>query len=428
MTSVGPPRADAITPADAVGANAGAARGPAALVLGVLLAANVINYADRNVLFPLYDDLRARFHLDNDAIGLLTSLYMVAHAVATLGFGWLGDRRDRRRVLAGGLLLASVASAASAAAIGLGSLAASRVLVGLGTAAIVPVASSILGERFAGPRKASYLALFNLGLFVGGAAGMGLGDALGFPTAPALFAGLGVVVALACLALPIRPRHAGATTSAGPRPWQAARELLAIRTLRWLTAAAVAMAFAAGGFAAWFIDFLHTEKGMSDAAATTLFTFAVLGGLPGIVVGGRLGDRLRQRWADGRLRVIALGMAGSVPCTLGCIYLAPGPALYVVSMLTMFFVVWYHAPMAATIDDLAEGDRSVTAQGLVIFVMHLLGTAPASWLVGRVSLWVGLREAMLVPTAMLAVAAGLILMARRALPADLAAVGRGQGG
>ena len=57
--------------------------GNAALVLGVLLAANVINYADRNVLFPLYDDLRARFHLDNDAIGLLTSLYMVAHAVAT---------------------------------------------------------------------------------------------------------------------------------------------------------------------------------------------------------------------------------------------------------------------------------------------------------------------------------------------------------
>jgi MFS family permease len=51
------------------------------------------------------------------------------------------------------------------------SLAVSRAAIGFGTAAIVPVANSILGQLFDGPVKASRIAVFNLGLFFGGVAG-----------------------------------------------------------------------------------------------------------------------------------------------------------------------------------------------------------------------------------------------------------------
>ena len=51
----------------------------------------------------------------------------------------------------------------------------------------------------------------------------------------------------------------------------------------------------------------------------------------------------------------------------------------------MFFISWYHAPMAATVDDLAPPGLAVAAQGLVIFTMHMLGTAPSSWVVGEIS-------------------------------------------
>jgi hypothetical protein len=71
----------------------------------------------------------------------------------------------------------------------------------------------------------------------------------------------------------------------------------------------------------------------------------------------------------------------------------------------MFFVSWYHGPMAATVDDLAPDGTAVTTQALVIFSMHLLGTAPASWVIGAIKDARGFTVAMLVPTAMIGVAA-----------------------
>ena len=62
--------------------------------------------------------------------------------------------------------------------------------------------------------------------------------------------------------------------------------------------------------------------------------------------------------------------------------LPAGLGLDVIGVATLFFISWYHAPMAATVDDLAPPRLAVAAQGLVIFTMHILGTAPSSWIVG----------------------------------------------
>ena len=102
------------------------------------------------------------------------TVFMLPHAAATLGFGWAGDRYDRRRVIAVGMAIAGAAGLLSAIGSSYGMLAVSRALVGFGTAAVVPVANSILGQIFEGPHKASRLAVFNLGLFVGGVVGFGI--------------------------------------------------------------------------------------------------------------------------------------------------------------------------------------------------------------------------------------------------------------
>ena len=85
--------------------------------------------------------------------------------------------------------------------------------------------------------------------------------------------------------------------------------------------------------------------------------------------------------------------------------LEPGPLLYVAGIATMFFISWYHAPMAVSVDDLAPPGRAVAAQGVVIFTMHLVGTASASYLIGVVSDHSSLYTAMWVPTGALVVAA-----------------------
>src|SRR5688572_33011215 len=102
-------------------------------VLGVLTALNFLNYANRNVPFPAYDDLRASFGFSNAELGLLGTAYMLAHALVTVPVGWAADRWDRRRVMAIGLAVWSLAAVGSAAAIGFGTMLTSRVIVGMAT-------------------------------------------------------------------------------------------------------------------------------------------------------------------------------------------------------------------------------------------------------------------------------------------------------
>src|SRR3569623_3284692 len=107
----------------------------------------------------------------------------------------------------------------------------------------------------------------------------------------------------------------------------------------------------------------------------------------------------------GRLVVIAIGMVCTMPAAILALEAPPGPVRYAAGSATMFFISWYHAPMAVSGDDLAPPERTVAAQGLVIFTMHLIGTAPSSWVVGIVSQNTSLYTAMWVPTGALVLAA-----------------------
>ncbi|HUS26884.1 MAG TPA: MFS transporter [Kofleriaceae bacterium] len=407
------------------------AGGPRILVL--LALTNLVAYAVRNALFGVYPDLRAEFHVNDQTLGFLATVFLIPHAVATLPFGWAGDRYDRRRVIAFGIMLSAVASVAGAASRDMWTLGISRAAVGLGTAAVVPVANSILGQLYEGPRKASRIALFNLGILVGGLVGFGAGIFVGYPAVVVVLAAPMVVLALLVLAMPI-PAPVAAR---GPMPraqehvgllqylfrlakafFVDGKMLLRIRTLRWLIVSATAMAFAAGGFNAWLLDFLERDKQMTRASATTLISVAMIGAVAGIVVGGRLADRLRTRMMTGRLWTIALGMLFAIPCTAICIEIDPGVGLYVAGTLNFFFFSWYHAPIAATVDDLAPPVLAVSAQGLVIFTMHLFGTASASYVVGIVSDHSSLYTAMWVPAGALVLAGLTALCAIPSFAAD----------
>ena len=374
-------------------------------VVALLAVCNFLNYAQRNVLFSAYDDLRAQFHVSNATLGLLGSVYMGAHALATLPAGWLGDRADRRRLLALSIVLWSGGAGLAAMAGDVVTLGVGRALTGLATAVVVPVANSILSEVFPADRKASVLAIFNLGLFLGGVAGFALGSGVGHPAGVIALAVPGVAIALLVARLDVPPHARGGERTPGARELaRHLRALLAVRSLRWVMVSTTLMAFAAGGLLAWLKDFLQHHKHLSEARATSVLGAALVGGLAGVVTGGRVADILRRRRPHGRLLTISLGMAASVPCGLLCILAPSTPVLVVGAITTMFFVSWYHGPMAASVDDLAPDGTAVTTQALVIFSMHLIGTAPASWVIGELKDAHGFTVAMLVPTAMIGLA------------------------
>ncbi|MBK9070317.1 MAG: hypothetical protein IPL79_04850 [Myxococcales bacterium] len=116
----------------------------------------------------------------------------------------------------------------------------------------------------------------------------------------------------------------------------------------------------------------------------------------GILIGGAVSDRWRRTRIAGRLYAMAMSMALTVPCS----YLAlrgPDVTFIPACLLNMFFISWYHGPMAATIDDLAPPGMAATAQGLVIFFMHAVGTSLGIYSVGLLADSYRLSTALMLP-------------------------------
>lgn len=379
--------------------------------VGLLASINLLHYANRNVVAhaSVFSDLRDAFGATPAEIGLLGTAFMVPHALVTLPVAWLGDHFDRRRVIALGLVVWSAAGVLSALATGMGSLLLARAAVGAATAACVPMANALICDVVPPEKHARTMGIYNLGLFLGGVVGVGAAGMWGFPVAFIAVAAPGFLLALLILRIPTKPRvEVAALDPKGSWLRLFFREtglIFAVRPLRWMMLGAVLMAFAAGGYVHWFIEYLVVNLGFATDEASALFGLALVGGLAGVVTGGFVADAFYQRTKAGRQLAISLGFGLSAIAAALLLSIGPGPVFYVVSFLLMFFISWYHGPIVAAVDDLVPPERAATAQGTYIGLMHLFGTAPSSYVVGVVAGERGLRQALFVPTASMAAAA-----------------------
>src|SRR5438067_12584105 len=78
--------------------------------LGLLLAINLFNYIDRQVLAAVVPKVEVEFQCDKAEIGWLMSAFLVSYTVIAPVFGWLGDRYSRWKLIAAGVVVWSLAS------------------------------------------------------------------------------------------------------------------------------------------------------------------------------------------------------------------------------------------------------------------------------------------------------------------------------
>jgi MFS family permease len=82
-------------------------------ILWVLSLINLINYLDRQVVFPLFGHIKAEFGISDFQLGLLASVFMLVHSLASLPLGILADRMSRKVIIAAGVGFWSVMSFAT---------------------------------------------------------------------------------------------------------------------------------------------------------------------------------------------------------------------------------------------------------------------------------------------------------------------------
>lgn len=170
-------------------------------MVAMLVVAAVLSFVDRQILSLLVEPIKRDLAIDDFEFGLLGGpAFAVFYALAGLPLGWLADRVHRGRLIAGGIFLWSLMTAASAFAANFAQLFVMRMGVGVGEATLGPAAQSLIADRFDARRLPIAMSLYATGV----ALGAGLAFLLG-----------GQVVALAGAAR-------GVPGLGGLAPWQAA--------------------------------------------------------------------------------------------------------------------------------------------------------------------------------------------------------------
>lgn len=379
-------------------------------MVALLFLAGVFSVIDRGVLAIVVDPVRQDIGIDDEQVALLQGLaFGLFYAIMGMPMGLLADRVSRKRLVATGIGLWSLATIASGLAQGFGALFTARLMVGLGEAALGPCAISLIADLFPPDRRGRPISLYMMGQGLanglaiiltglvlthaaqGAFADLPLLSALApWRVAFVLFGAGGIGVAAAMALVTREPERKGAAIPASTKGVAGKAEVQWLWANRRVTVPlylAFAICFtAAYGAGAWTPTLLLRGYGVSPAfLGTWLGSFAMAFSATGPLLGGYLLDRAMQRGKAGaRCTILTLAPLCAIPSALAV--LAPDPrlaAVLVASSSAVFACVG--TVMFATLQTLVPANMRGSAISLTLVLNTLLGASLGPLLVATIT-------------------------------------------
>ena len=360
--------------------------------LAVLCAINILNFYDRQVLGALLEPIRKEFHLSDTQLGALGTLPIVLYALVGLPLGRLADSGNRKRLLAAGI-------AVWAALTGLGGLAqsylmllVSRLGVYVGEAACAPAATSWIGDLFPAERRSRALAVFMLGVPIGGALSYAISgpaaEAWGWRAALVVAALPAVLLIPALLSLDEPARGASEArrpaAATAPPVWS----ILRIPTMWWIIASGALVNFNLYALATFFPAFLTRYHGLSVGQAGLWAGFGYgAAGLAGGLIAGAWGDRVIHKRKDGRMLSASAAALVAAPLALVGIRQPAGGAAASIAliMIAYGFLNMYYGLVYSAIHDIVVPAVRGTTMAVYFLAMYLCGASFGPLITGRLS-------------------------------------------
>jgi MFS family permease len=392
-------------------------------LLAVLCIVTTINWADRQVVPILFPAIRTELGLTDTQLGIIGGLaFSLIYAVSSFAFGRAADYGLRTRIIAFGLLVWSVATAAGGLAEGFASLFAARFFIGMGEASLYPCALSLIAERYPADRRGRALGFLGMASALGAGIGVALGgliaNSIGWREVFFLYGFVGLLLIPVVLSVPEarRPQADGEREPFVP----ALRELIADRRLVGVWMAGASMIAAAMAFATWLPSFYVRERGMDVSMTGYVFGLSMfLGGSLGSLLGGHFSDIRRRVRKGGDLDVAVVAACAGLP--LVALALAPVPAAVQLlgAVLAPIAIYAFFPALQTTLVEIVEPKRHGIVYALHIFCLSGIGAAIGPFFVGAVSDWTGnLRSGLslillaLVAAAVLSVRTGRLIRAQ----------------
>ncbi|MBP9034300.1 MAG: MFS transporter, partial [Pseudomonadales bacterium] len=366
-------------------------------MLGVLLAAYILSFVDRNVLAILVGPIRQQFEISDFQFSLLHGwAFTLFYIVLGVPIGWLADRFSRRWIIIVGVSFWSLMTALCGFAHSFGSLFLVRVGVGVGEATLSPAAYSLMSDYFPPERLCWATAVFAMGITLGTGASYMVGGflyeffasvdlshiALLADVQPwqATFvtvglAGFIVVALLGFVREPPRQRLAGEAGEPVPFAAVMARLRGEARLYGGLILGVSMMSVIGYGSIAWYPEMLARSHGMAKAeAGAALGLVYMIAGTVGTFAGAGCAAWLQRRGhADANMRwVMHAALLAAVPAVVAP--LLPSGALTLWLFSAVIFLHYSHFGVAMAALQLATPGRmrgQVTA--IALFATNLFG-------------------------------------------------------
>ncbi len=347
-----------------------------------------MNFVDRQLLASFANFIVPELELTNTQFGLLTGLVFIAfYAVMGLFMGALADLVHRPRLVAAGLALWSILTAASGMAKGFMSLALPRMFIGVGESVLTPTSMSMLADRFPQSMLGFASGFYYMGVPIGVGVSLliagYLGPAIGWRNCFYALGAIGVSLAIIMLFIKETPRkHHDEETDTTKNPGFLTIAKMLVRVLRFSPALSLTMA---GGVATHFIlgaaafdQLWYVQERGFDRAYIAQMTgwVGVAGGVLGNLFGGVGSDWWQNNRKSGR------------PMFLVCIllFLAPIGFLYrIVDPDSWFF--WFaifcgffqlgsfYGPTFSTVQELTPPRIRSTVVAFYLLTLNLIGLA-----------------------------------------------------
>ena len=376
-------------------------------VVGVLMIAYTFSFIDRQVLNLLVGPIRADLGLTDTEISLLQGFaFAVFYTSCGIPLGVLADRVSRRWLIAIGITVWSVMTAACGLARSFGQLFAARVGVGVGEAALSPPAYSMIADLFPPERRGRAASVYYMGVQLGSSLALLVGGPLielASRIGPLEFPYIGVVrpwqlafiavglpgilVALVVATLTEPPRRCPPGLGGSSGISWAAHFSRHRRAYAGHFAGFALLSLVAYGIGAWAPTFMSRTYGWGPGSIGLLYGVLTLTvGTTGVYAGGWLADWLRKGGRpDAPLRAACIG-AAAIWLPAATAPLMPSAGLAVLLAVPNTFLLGFPFGIAAAaIQEITPSNLRGRATALYLFFSTLVGLGAGPTVVALVT-------------------------------------------
>ncbi|XP_050531599.1 protein spinster isoform X2 [Daktulosphaira vitifoliae] len=369
----------------------------------ILCFVNLINYMDRYTIAGILDDIQKSFSIGDDKGGLLQTVFVISYMIFAPVFGYMGDRYNRRLIMAFGVFLWSLTTLIGSFMNDYYFFLFFRSLVGIGEASYSTIAPTIISDMFVKDLRSKMLALFYFAIPVGS----GLGYIIGSETAKMLGSwhwGLRVTPILGLLAVililfsmeePERGQSEGYTHVSTTSWFEDIKLLTKNKSFMLSTAGFTCVAFVTGSLAWWGPKIMYYglklqpgyENVTLDSVSFKFGLIAMVAGLIGVPLGSYISQRFKISYPKADPLICAGGLLLSAPLLF--LGLALADKYYVVVLVLIFFgQVSINLNWSIVADILlyvVSPIRRSTAEAFQILISHAFGDAGSPYLIGVIS-------------------------------------------